>query len=185
MAKEKGFYKEAGLNVEIAEFKNSIDIAKKVENTDGMYGVGYPSVILKKANGASIILLSAINQLSPHVLLTRHNEIKSIKEFKNKRIMISKEASSTATFMAMINSHHLKLKDMILVAPSFNINSLINKETDITAAYLSNEPFKLKKQGIAFDVWNPADYGFDFYDDILFTSLKEHLLKVGNMLIVI
>lgn len=173
VAKEKGFYKKVGLDVDILEFTNNIDITKKVENNANFYGVGYPSIILKKANGANIILLNAINQLSPHILLTRKDDIKFIKEFKNKRIMLSKEASTTASFMAMINSHHLKLQDMTLLAPTFNINALINKKVDITTAYLSNEPFELKKRGIAFDIWDPADYGFDFYDDILFTSLKE------------
>jgi len=176
MAKEKGFYKNISLDVNIMEYKNNINIIKKIENSPkgGIYGVGYPNVLLHKANGANIILLSAINQLSPHILITlKSSNIKSIKDFKHKRIMIDKEAIETASFLAMFASNNLSLNDLTYLKPSFNIESLIDKKTDITTAYISNEPYQLKKMGIAFDIWNPSDYGFDFYDDILFTSTKE------------
>ena len=199
MAKEKGFYKDVGLDVDIIEYSNGIDIVKTVEKPKdgGVYGVGYPNIILHKANGASIKLINAIYQLSPHILLSlKSSKINSIEEFKNKRIMISKEAVESISFMAMLTSHHLNLKDLKQIEPSFNINSLVDKETDLITSYISNEPYILKKRGIAFNIWNPSDYGFDFYDDILFTStnelylhpkrveaFKKASLKVGNMLL--
>ena len=176
MAKEKGFYKKANLDVNIIEYKNGINIVNKIENSPngGVYGVGYPNVLLHKANGANIILLSAINQLSPHILLTlKSSNIKSIKDFKNKRIMIGKGAIETASFLAMLTSNNLSLNDLKCLEPSFNINSLIDNKTDISTSYISNEPYQLTKMGIPFTIWNPSDFGFDFYDDILFTSNQE------------
>ena len=35
---------------------------------------------------------------------------------------------------------------------------------------MSNEVFYLDQQNIKYDIWDPKDYGFDFYDDLLFTS---------------
>ena len=176
MAKEKGFYKKANLDVNIIEYKNGINIVNKIENSPngGVYGVGYPNVLLHKANGANIVLLSAINQLSPHILLTlKSSNIKSIKDFKNKRIMIGKGAIETASFLAMLTSNNLSLNDLKCLEPSFNINSLIDNKTDISTSYISNEPYQLTKMGIPFTIWNPSDFGFDFYDDILFTSNQE------------
>jgi len=176
MAKEKGFYKKANLDVNIIEYKNGINIVKKIENSDNgsVYGVGYPNVLLHKANGANIVLLSAINQLSPHILLTlKSSNIKGIKDFKNKRIMIGSEAVETASFMAMLTSHNLSLEDLKCLEPSFDIKSLVDNKTDISTSYISNEPYQLTKMGIPFNIWNPSDFGFDFYDDILFTSNQE------------
>jgi len=176
MAKEKGFYKDVGLDVDILEYRNGINLVKTVENAKdgGVYAVGYPNVILHKANGAKIKLISAINQLSPHILLTlKSSGIKSVKDFKNKKIMISKDAVETVSLMAIMTSHHLSLNDLTIVKPSFNINSLINKDVDIATAYISNEPYQLNIRHIPYNIWNPSDYGFDFYDDILFTSLNE------------
>jgi len=174
MAKEKGFYKDVGLHVKVLEFHNGINIVDTVVHNKATYGVGYPSVVLDKANGAKIILLSAINQLSPYVLLSKKSSnIHSISDFKNKRIMIDSEAISTASFVAMLNSHHIKLSDMILQPPVFSIDPFVKGQTDIITAYLSNELYDLEQRGVAFRVWNPAYYGFDFYDDILFTSTQE------------
>ena len=184
IAKEKGFYTKAGLDVDIQEYNKNINILKKVENSKngGIYGISYPSIILHKANGANITLISAMEQLSPHVLLTlKSSNIHSIEEFKDKRIMSKKEALSSASFLAMINAHNLKINDLIQLQPTFNIDSLIKHKTDIFSAYLSNEPYQLQQKNIPYNVWNPADYGFDFYDDILFTSLRElqlHPLRV-------
>jgi len=176
MAKEKGFYKKVGLDVNIIEYTNGVDIVKTVEKPKdgGVYGVGYPNIILDKANGASIKLINAIYQLSPHILLSlKSSNIHSIEDFKNKRMMIGKEAVKSISFMAMLTSHHLSLNDLKQLEPSFDINSLIDKKADLITSYISNEPYLLKKRGIAFNIWNPSDYGFDFYDDILFTSTNE------------
>ena len=53
------------------------------------------------------------------------------------------------------------------------IDDLLSKKIDIRSAYLSNEIYRLDKLGIKYNIWNPKDYGFDFYADILFTSIDE------------
>jgi len=39
-------------------------------------------------------------------------------------------------------------------------------------SYISNEPFILQQKGIESIIFDPKDYGFDFYGDMLFTSSK-------------
>ena len=174
MAKEKGFYKDVGLDVEIKEFQKDYISVDDIQSRVGVYSVGYPSVILDKANGAKIVLLSSTYQVSPHILLSlKSSHIKSIKDFKNKIIMIDKNAIKTISFTAMMRANHLNMENLNLKEPTFNIETLVNGEADVMSAFLSNEPYILEKMGIPYDVWNPQDYGFDFYDDILFTSQKE------------
>ena len=50
---------------------------------------------------------------------------------------------------------------------------LMDKKVDVSPVYLSNEPFYFKEKNIDINIMNPANYGFDFYGDILFTSEKE------------
>ena len=174
IAKEKGFYKDVGLDVEIKEFKNGVNIVDDVEKQITTYAVGYPSVVLDKALGKEILLLSATYQDSPHILISlKSSGINSIKDFKNKTVMINKSVVKSVALLSMLQSNQLKLSDMKIVEPSFDIDSLIRNEAQLSTAYISNEPFTLKKEGIAFNIWNPNKYGFDFYDDILFTSIKE------------
>jgi len=171
MAKEKGFYNENNLDVNIKEFHLGTDVIKEVESQKSTFGIAYPSIVLNKANGSNVVLLNSVFQSSPHVLVSlKSSNIKSIQEFKNKRIMIENNAIKTAPIMSMLYSNNIHSSDMKYIPASFNINDLINLKTDIFAVYISNEIYKLNKLGIDYTVWNPSDYGFDFYNDIIFTS---------------
>ena len=184
IAKEKGFYKENGLNVKFKEFDFGIDITKNVETSKSTFGIAYPNILLDKSNGSKVVLLNAIYQTSPHVLVSlKSSGIKSLKDFKNKKIMIENNAIKTAPLLSMLYSENIKLSNMNIIKPSFNISDLINNEVDIFSAYISNEIYKLDKQNIKYDIWNPSDYGFDFYNNILFTSeetLKNNPTMVKN-----
>ncbi len=175
IAKEKGFYKDEGLDVQIKEFSIGSNITKDVEEGISTFGIGYPSIILDKSNGSNVVLLNAIYQSSPHVFITlKSSGIKSLQDFRNKKMMIEDNTIKTATLLSMLYAQNINVSDMkTLVKSSFNINDLISGKIDIFSAYISNEIYKLDQAGIEYDIWNPGDYGFDFYNDILFTSNNE------------
>ena len=37
-------------------------------------------------------------------------------------------------------------------------------------AYTTNEPFVLQEKGYKGKIFHPKDYGFDFYEELIFTS---------------
>ena len=171
IAKEKGFYKDLGLDMEIKEFDFGVNVVDEVEKGVSTFGTSYPTLVLEKSNGANVTLLDSTLQSSPHVLISlKSSNIKSIKDFKGKRLMINKDAAQTASFISMLKSKGVSLDDMELVKHTFNINDLIDKKVDITTAFKSNELYILDKLGLEYDIWDPKDYGFDFYDVIGFTS---------------
>jgi len=173
MAKYKGFYKDVGLKVKLKEYQNGIDITKDIEKGKSTFGVSYPKIVLDRSNGAKVVLLNAIFQSSPQVLVTlKSSGINKIKDFKNKRIMIDKDAIKTAQILSMLYSKNIKLSYMKIIEPSFNIEDLIDGKTDISSVYISNELYKLDNLGIKYNIFDPKEYGFDFYSDILFTSEK-------------
>ncbi len=171
MAIEKGFYKDAGLNVKLNEYHPGMDIVNDVLTSKADFGIGYPTLVKSRADGKKIVLLQATFQASPHVLVSS-KKIKSIGEFKGKRIMINSNALDSASFLAMFKVNDIKLSDMKIVKESFNVKDFINKKCDIMSVYISDEVYALKKLGYPFNIWDPKDYGFDFYNNILFTSEK-------------
>lgn len=173
MAKEKGFYRDVGLEVDISEYNNE-KLCKSVTQKEHSFAVGYSGLVLDALNTNEIVLLSAISQSSPYVLVSlKSSGIMSIKDFKNKKIMIDSESKQSTAFISMLHSNGVSFEDMTLLKPTFKVESLINGDADIAAWYLSNEVYMLDKMGIEYDIWNPKDYGFDFYNDVLFTSKKE------------
>ena len=174
IAKEKGFYKELGLDVTIKKFDHSIIPIKEVLQGRATYATGRSSLIIDKSYGANIKLLSAIFQSSPSILLSLQSSgIKDIKDFVGKSIMITSDVSQTVSLQAMAKQKNINLNNMHIVKHTFDINDLINKKTDLMASYISNEPYLLKEAGIKYNIFDPKDYHFDFYSDILFTSTNE------------
>jgi len=177
IAKERGFYEEVGLNVTIKEFNSSINVIDEVVNQNSEYGVSRSSLMIDWANGYPVVALGAIYQHSPSVLITTNPQIKQLQDLKKKKVMVTDGEASAASIMSMMFSKGLTSESIRVQKHSFNIEDLVKRKTDAMACYISNEPYSLEKKDVSFKVYNPRDYGFDFYGDILFTSeaeLKNH-----------
>lgn len=176
VAKEKGYYNDVALDVDIKEINDNSNNVKDIMTQDASYGVGKSSLIVDKFNGNDLVLLSSIYQSSPLVLISlKESNIKNPRDLKNKRVMITNDAVTSASINSMIISQGIKLDELIIQNHSFNINDLINKKTDAMACFLSNEAYILDKKNIEYNILNPDDYSFDFYEGILYTSQKELL----------
>ena len=88
---EKGFYKEVGLDVELKKYDNS-NVLEEIINKKADFGIGSSSLIADKSDGKDIVLLGALFQSSPIILLAlKNSDINYIENIKNKKIMITKE----------------------------------------------------------------------------------------------
>lgn len=184
LAKEKGFYKDIGLDVTIKKHNPDINVVDEVTSKRATFGIGRSSLLQDKSNGADIILLSAIFQSSPSIIIAREDSgIMSIEDFKGKKMMTLPDVSSDVSVLAMEYKNGITLSDIIVQKHSYDVNDLIQKHTDLMAAYISNEPYLMKQKGYGVKIFDPKDYGFDFYSDILFTSadeVKNHTQRVVN-----
>ena len=184
IAKEKGFYDELGIDLEVIEYSDNLDVSNKVIESTATYGIGKSSLIIDKFAGKNIILLSSFFQNSPLVLLTlKTSNIKTPKDLIDKNVMITEDAKNAIAIKAMIVSQGIKIDELNIQNHSFDIKDLIDGKTDAMACFSSNEPFILKEKNIKYNIINPSDYGFDFYEGILFTSekeLKENPTRVQN-----
>ena len=172
VAKEKGFYKKAGLNVHIQEYDLKVDINDNVSKTKNTFGIGHSALILDKLNKyPNLVLLAAINQSSPLILLSKkRKDLSKLSDIADKKIMMTNNQVYTASINAMLLSEHLKQNSYKIIEASFKITDLINDNVDLILSYSSNEPFQLQEKGIEYTIFDPKDYDYNFYSDILFTS---------------
>ena len=183
VAKEKGFYEEVGLHVELKEYRHGINITEDVLAKKSTYGVGKSSLLIDRANHKAVVALMPLFQSSPSILLATNPNIKHLSDLKNKKIMMTDSEANSVAITAMLLSNGLSPQDIILQQHSFNIKDLITRKTDAMASYISNEPFLLGNQNISYTIFHPKNYGFDFYGDILFTSedeINHHEQRVRN-----
>ncbi|PKI79962.1 histidine kinase [Malaciobacter halophilus] len=174
IAKEKGFYKDVGLEVEIRNFDFGINVPNEVNNKKATFGVGRETLLLDRSNKKNIVALYAIFQASPLILLSLDDtNINSISDFKNKKIMTTIDDAGEVSLKAMISSQNVDFKKLHFLEHSHNIMDLVNKNTDVMSAYISKTPYDLQQMGIGYNVFYPKDYGFDMYSDFLFTNEDE------------
>jgi C4-dicarboxylate-specific signal transduction histidine kinase/ABC-type nitrate/sulfonate/bicarbonate transport system substrate-binding protein len=177
MAKERGFYKNVGLDLSFHPYKYGINIKSEVLKQKATFGVGRADIIRYDSLGKDFVLLAAIFQSTPSILLTlQSSNIKSIKDFAGKRIMQTDELIESASIEAVLNAYNVDFNSLIRLEHTGNLQDLIDKKVDIYSGYVSNEPYTLEKKGIKYKSFTSRDDGFDLYSDILFTS-QEFLQK--------
>jgi signal transduction histidine kinase/ABC-type nitrate/sulfonate/bicarbonate transport system substrate-binding protein len=171
MAKEKGFYKALGLDVEIKPFEFGIDIPNEVSRGTFDFAVGRETLILDRTKNRDIVALYALFQATPLVLLsTKESGIHSVNDFSSKRVMTTIDDASEVSLKAMISSHNVRLDELTFLKHSHDIHDLINKKTDVISAYISKSPYDLNQLGVPYNVFDPKAFGFDMYSDFLYTS---------------
>jgi signal transduction histidine kinase/ABC-type nitrate/sulfonate/bicarbonate transport system substrate-binding protein len=170
-AKEKGFYKDVGLDVEIKKYNQNIDLTDTVLEGHADFGINSSSLIIDKINGKDIVLLGTIFQSSPLILISlKDSEINSLKDMLDKKIMLANNQKDFAIFRSMFKNQDIDSNYLTFIPHTFKIDDLIDKKADVMSAYSTNELFLLKEKGYITKNFNPKDYGFDFYDDLIFTS---------------
>lgn len=170
-AKEKGYYRDAGLDVAIQEARPGEDPVKNVLDGKAHYGVGNSSLLLARNSGHPVVVLAAIFQHSPVVLIARaHGPVQGIHDLAGKRLMIEPQSDE---LLAYLQQEGIPLTGITRIEHSFEPQDLIDGKVDAISAYVTNEPYFLDRAGFAYHTYTPRSVGIDFYGDNLFTTEQE------------
>jgi ABC-type nitrate/sulfonate/bicarbonate transport system substrate-binding protein len=174
MAEHQGYYRDAGLKVNILEVNNEHPHAvDEVISGRAQYGIGNSGLINERQNGKPVVVLAALFQTSPNVWIMRKDSgIHTVVDLSTKRMMMTKNIENEE-LMALFQNEGIDLGKLNIIETSFNISDLIDKKVDAYNGYSTNEPYLLKEKGIEYAIIDPRKYGVDFYSDCLFTSDTE------------
>ncbi|UGQ46571.1 EAL domain-containing protein [Massilia endophytica] len=174
---EKGYYRDAGLEVELAESTDGTEPERAVLSGRAQYGVGSSALLLSRLSGKPFVVLGVIFQHSPYVLAMRQQEPNpDIRSIIGKRVMIgtlNDEMSQADELLAYLKKEGITPDRLIRREHSFNPDDLVSGKVDAMSIYLTNEPDYLDRVGFPYDIYNPRSSGIDFYGDNLFTSEQE------------
>lgn len=167
-AVEKGFYREAGLDVTLLEGMLHVDPAHVVLDGGAEFGVGTPDILLLRAEGKPLVVLGVIFQHSPYIFLElEKSDISDIGDMVGKRLMIEPQAAELYAYLA---NERVPLSSLTILPHSFSVEDLINGKADAMSAYITDEPFALYQAGIPYSTFTPRSGGVDFYGDCFFTT---------------
>ncbi|WP_457744949.1 ABC transporter substrate-binding protein [Sulfurimonas sp.] len=179
-AKEKGFYKDVGLDVALKEFNNGTNVIDDVISGKSTYGISNSSTLIAYLKGKPIVLVASFFKRSALVLITKP-EIKSPKDLVGKRIMTSSKENFMLNFGPYLRGYGVSINDLTLVKHTFNVKAFADGSVDAMTAYISDQPYKLDALGIKYNILNPSNDNLFTLQEELFTSkneVKNHLKRV-------
>ncbi|MGE5758250.1 MAG: ABC transporter substrate-binding protein [Sideroxydans sp.] len=173
-AKEMGYYREAGLDVDIREALPADDPVRDVLGGKAEFGVGTSSLLLERKAGKPVVALAVIFQHSAYVLIARQQTAtQGIHDLVGKRVMLEPQSDE---LVAYLQREDIPFDRIIRVEHSYDTEALISGKVDAMAAYVTNQPYDLDLAQLPYQIYTPRSAGIDFYGDNLFTS--EHELQV-------
>ncbi|MFP4420911.1 MAG: ABC transporter substrate-binding protein [Desulfococcaceae bacterium] len=176
-AERKGFFRDAGLNVQILEGGEGVDAVEEVLSGRAQFGVGNAELVLHYLEGAPLVALAPILQHSPLVLMSRQGDrIRHPKDLIGRRVKMMLTPRD-AEIMAMFQREGISLDEVEVVQGWVRPEDFLKPELAAVTAYATNEPYYLQSRGISVSFLRPATYGIDFYGDTLFSRrdvLEEH-----------
>lgn len=171
VAREKGYYREAGLDVEIREAAPDTNVVDEVVSERAQFGVGTSSLLLARGEGRPVVALAVIFQHSPIVLISRNGDgLRGIRDLVGKKVMMERHVED---LLAYLRLEKVPTESLTLLPHSFSPDDLIHGRVDAMSAYLTSEPYALQKAGVDYSIFSPRSVGIDFYGDNLFTSERE------------
>ncbi len=171
MAAEKGFYKEAGLNVAIIPADpNDPDTFPKVLNGQADFAITHSGILQKRQQGASVVALGAILQFSPYCWMVKNNsDIFQPRDFVGKKL--SKVSSlENAELLVMLQRAGLSQESLMAASHEGGVKEWLAGDLDAVQVYVTNEPYSMTLRGVGYRLICPQKFGLNVYGDILYTS---------------
>jgi PAS domain S-box-containing protein len=168
-ALEKGYYRDAGLEVTIREGGPGIDAVKEVAAGAADFGISASALVVDRYRGLPVVALAALMQHSPTALLaSRRQGIENIQDLVGKTISVdphTRDETEAYLRASGVNPASVRLVDQT----DWTLASLDSGREAAKVVYLSNEPFLIRGRQHEFLLLTPRSAGIDLFGNTLFT----------------
>jgi len=176
VALDKGFYREAGLDVTITPGTGSMGTVQTVAAGRDAFGFADAgTMILGRAQGAMVRSIGMIHAKSPFSVITlKKYNIKTPKELEGKSIASEPAGSSfimLPIFFKLAGVDGSKVK-VIPTDPTSKVPGLLAGRFDAVGSYLVSDPPVIVANGEEPVVFAYSDYGFKMYSNGLIATDK-------------
>lgn len=170
-AKEQGYYRDAGLDVQFVEAAPETDVVKNVMSGAAHFGVGDSRLALARAAGQPVQVLAVIFQHSPSVIATKkRSSLQSLHDLGGKKVLFGQQAEE---LRAYFRREGLTAATENSQPPAISPQLLLAGKADAISATSTQDLFELERARFPFQLFSPRSSGIDFYGDTLFTSEQE------------
>ena len=176
-ALEKGFYRDAGLDVTILEGADGDAPERAVLSGRAQFGTGSSTLLLSRLAGRPLVVLAVVFQHSPYALAMRQQgTVPDVRRIVGGKVMLgprTDQLNQADELVAFLRRQGVAPERLQRLEHSYNPADLIKGRVDAMSIYTTNEPDYLDRAGFPYDIYTPRSAGIDFYGDNLFTSEHE------------
>ena len=174
IAKEKGFFAAAGLEVEIIAPADPSDPPKMVAAGKADLAVSYqPQLHMQVDEGMPLVRVGTLIGTPLNCLLTLKNgSIRKIADLKGKKVGFSVAGVDEAVLKKMLNHNGLKMSDITLVNVNWSLSpSLMSKQVDaVIGAFRNFELNQMEIEGLPGQCFYPEQEGLPAYDELIYVA---------------
>jgi putative hydroxymethylpyrimidine transport system substrate-binding protein len=179
VAREKGFFKDEGLEVELVAPADPNDPPKLVAAKQADIAVSYqPQLHLQVQEGLPLVRIGTLvaTPLNSLVVLA-DGPVRSIPDLKGKKVGFSVGGFEDALLGAMLARNGLRLDEVELVNVNFSLSpSLIAGQVDaVIGAFRNFELNQMAIVGRPGRAFFPEEEGVPAYDELIYVAHKESL----------
>lgn len=179
VAEQKGFFKEAGLDVNLIGPADPSDPPKLVAAGKADIAITYePQFIEQVDQGLPLVRIATlIDKPLSCLAVLKNGDIQSISDLKNKRIGYSSGGVTKIALQTMLNNHQVDLKDVQLVNVHYDLTQgLLSKKIDaVTGMMRTFEVIQMELAGQPARIFLPEKNGVPTYSELIFVVNKNKL----------
>ncbi len=179
VAKEKGFYKDEGLDVNVEEFQDNLDQGQELANGKVNFSIFTPVELLSSvAKGNKIKAIAAVYQTSPLVFISlKKTNILSPKDFKGK-VLGAKGGNYQAKliYQTIASNYEIPMRSYTIKDLDFSVDEgddLVKNRAEVVDIYRTDQIYFFDQRGISYNLLYPENFGYQTYGDTIATSLDE------------
>ncbi|MDM8551374.1 ABC transporter substrate-binding protein [Desulfobacterales bacterium HSG2] len=171
LAKERGWYEDAGIDLTIRGWEAGLDPVEEVVAGKAQIGVDEGADIIKAGSeGKKIRAVAAQFQKSPFCLISKKKlGIETPAHLKGKMVGVKHPPTILMTKI-ILASAGLKYDDITPVKIGWSTQSLLEDKVDVYTGYMNNEPLVMKEKGYEISVIPAFKHGYDFYSGVCFVT---------------
>lgn len=179
VAEQIGAFKEQGLDVDVVPPSDPSLPPRLVAAKQADLAVSYqPELYLYADQGLPLVRVGTLVS-SPlnTVLVLGSSNIKTMADFKGKKIGYSTSGIEEATFGTMLKKGGLSLSDVTMVNVNFAlVSALMSGQVDgVIGGYRNFEANELREHGANPTVFNIEDNGIPAYDELVILANKDNV----------
>ncbi|WP_292654811.1 transporter substrate-binding domain-containing protein [Nitratifractor sp.] len=169
-AKEKGFYRDAGLDVELRTFRPGMDVVREVTQGRADYGL-YSSKLLKRFLAGEPVKLLASFFKKPSMVIVARKGIDKPEDLAGRKILSAFSRNDfILNFKEMFRQHDVNLSKIELSKEPYSMKPFIEGKVDAMIVYLPSQLYRLSSLGISYNIIDPGKYSDLSLQQELFTS---------------